>query len=117
MLCSDDTNEPQEEPMNTVQQITNGFTNSDLRAQREFLLKAHGSVLVTGCGRGGFLHRLVAKPNVDYLTVVLPDRVSLRTQERELERYGDRITLVCCTLTDICNPHVFDAIYETPNNG
>ena len=98
--------------MNAVPDMVNGFTFTDLRTQREFLMAAYGSVLVGGVGRGRFLERLVSKPNVDYVTVVEPDLQIIWEQERVLGAHAEKVTFVNCRMSDIVNRHVYDTVFE-----
>ena len=97
--------------MNAMPDFNNGFTCSTLRERREFLLRAHGSVLVNG-GGNAFLRRLAQKPNVDFITVVERDADDAARRGREIPGLGDKVTFVVASMDRMVKRHVYDAVLE-----
>ena len=79
---------------------------------KQFLMQAHGSLLVSGVGLGGFLYRLLRKPNVDYVTVVEPNLSLINLIEPAFADYMNKLTFVNCRPSDIVNAHVYDGVYH-----
>jgi hypothetical protein len=82
-----------------------------LSDHRQFIMQAHGSLLVGGTGLGGFLYRILRKPNVDFVTVAEPNIDLMNLLSNGFSDYSSKLSFVNCCQSDIVNTHVYDMIY------
>ncbi|MBN2529004.1 MAG: hypothetical protein JXR76_21625 [Deltaproteobacteria bacterium] len=76
-----------------------------------FIRKARGEVLVTNAGLGGFLYRLLRKPEVWHITVAEPDFDIIELVEPTFSKYADKVTFVHGDWDEIARYNIFDEIY------
>ena len=76
-----------------------------------FIRRARGEILVTNAGLGGFLYRLLRKPEVIHITVAEPDFDILELVEPSFSRYADKVTFVHANWLELAKHNHFDDVY------
>ena len=82
-----------------------------LKKHLPFVRSASGEILVTNVGLGGFLYRLLRKPEVRHITVAEPDFDILELVEPSFGRFADKVTFVHATWENMAKYNDFDQIY------
>ena len=76
-----------------------------------FIRRAKGEILITNAGLGGFLYRLLRKPEVIHITVAEPDFDVMELVEPAFSRYADKVTFVHANWLELAKHNQFDDVY------
>ncbi|MBN2717829.1 MAG: hypothetical protein JXX14_18415 [Deltaproteobacteria bacterium] len=82
-----------------------------LKRHMPFIRKAKGELLVTNAGLGGFLYRLLRKPDVRHITVAEPDFDIMELVEPSFSIHADKVTFVHASWIELAKYNRFDDVY------
>jgi predicted membrane-bound spermidine synthase len=75
-------------------------TQMEQRSNEAFVRQANGRVLVAGLGLGMILHPVLAKANVEHVTVLEKEQSVIDLVGPSLAHYGERLTIVAADAFD-----------------